>query len=183
MRQFMSVAVLSLLTAATTQANPTLITNGGFETGDFTGWTQGGNTGFTGVSSGIANTGTYAAFFGPVGSVGTLSQVFNSPTGLVDISFALENTFGGTNSYEVLLNGNSLDSLTDAPAFGYTNFSFQAPANIGANTLEFRFRNDPSFYFLDDVVVTATPEPMSMAVFGIATLTAGGFGLRRFRKA
>ena len=28
-----------------------LVTNCGFETGDFTGWTQSGNTGFTGVSS------------------------------------------------------------------------------------------------------------------------------------
>src|SRR5262249_2874481 len=50
------------------------ITNGGFETGNFTGWTQGGTTGNTGVAANTPHTGTFAAFLGPVGSDGTLSQ-------------------------------------------------------------------------------------------------------------
>jgi PEP-CTERM motif len=59
-----------------------VIVNCGFETGDFTGWTQGGNTGFTGVTSSApyVNSGTYGAYLGPIGSDGTLSQSFQGNT-------------------------------------------------------------------------------------------------------
>lgn len=43
------------------------ITNGGFETGDFTGWTLGGNTGYTGVTGSYAHSGNFGAYFGAGG--------------------------------------------------------------------------------------------------------------------
>lgn len=56
-----------------------LIVNCGFETGDFTGWTQSGNTGGTSVTNNPADvwSGTFAASLGPVGSDGFLTQSFN----------------------------------------------------------------------------------------------------------
>src|SRR6267154_1191819 len=58
------------------------LNNGGFETGDFTGWNQGGNFQFTNVVSGLSpngeysgpQSGTYYVYAGPGDTDGILSQ-------------------------------------------------------------------------------------------------------------
>ena len=70
-----AVTVAQLSFALPASAN--LVVNGGFETGNFSGWTQTGNTGFGGVEcpgAGFVEEGSCDAFFGPVGSVGGISQ-------------------------------------------------------------------------------------------------------------
>ena len=81
-----------------------LIVNCGFETGDFTGWTQSGNTGFTSVTGSFGriapNSGNFPACMGPVGSDGLLSQTFGTQAGATyQISF-----------YEANLGGSPRDS-------------------------------------------------------------------------
>ncbi len=130
-----------------------LVANCGFETGDFTGWTQSGNLGFTGVASGVAFSGTYGAYLGPVGSDGYLTQNLWGNTftfafrqdpaywyldsvsvtpfsscgagcNTYFIDFWLAHDGGTPNDFTVLFNGVDVGpSLVDFGGFGYTEFS------------------------------------------------------------
>ncbi len=175
------------LAFATPAAAQELVTNGDFETGNFAGFTQSGNTGFTGVGAGLGTSGSFGASFGPVGSVGSISQTLTTTAGQSYlISFDLQNLSGGTpNFYQVLFDGAQLFSATNSAAFGYTNFSTNAIASGVSTGLTFNFQHDPSFFRLDNVSVTAVngavPEPATWAMMLIG-FGAIGASMRRRRK-
>jgi hypothetical protein len=161
-----------------------LIVNCGFETGDFTGWTLSGNTGFTGVSgnfSGInPNSGNFQAFFGPVGSEGDLSQTFATTAGTnYAITFFEAGLGGSPSEFSASFNGTTLLSQNPAPEQAYTEYSFTATATGPTSTLLFTVQNDPSYQLLDDVSVapTTTPEPGLYVLLG-----AGLAGLIEFKR-
>lgn len=72
-RSHLSTLTFALLIVAC-RGNAETIVNGGFETGDLTGWTLSGNADFIGVGSFFPHSGTYALEAGPVGSLGFVSQ-------------------------------------------------------------------------------------------------------------
>jgi hypothetical protein len=156
-----------------------LITNCGFETGDFTGWTLTGNTGFTGVSGSApyVNSGNFGAQLGPVGSDGNLSQTFIGSSTVYNASFWLYNDGGTPNDFTVFWNGvDAGPDLVDVGGFAYTEYVGTLPGNVGANTITFVYRQDPAYWGLDDVVVTnsAVPEPGSLMLLGSGILGLAG---------
>ncbi len=179
-----AVAFSALTLAISPVQAAELVDNGGFETGDFSGWTQGGNGAFTGVACNGSFTpasGSCVAYFGPVGSTGLLSQTFATTAGASYIfSYALAAGGGATNSFTASFNGNVLDSFSNTAGFGTTVRSFLVTATGATSTISFALRHDPSYYTLDNVsVAAAVPEPATWAMMIIGFGVIGGAVRRR----
>jgi len=171
-----------------------LVGNGGFESGDFTGWDfqgssnnnfvdsidtsqyQGGST-IPGVDdSRFVHSEIYGAFLGQSGSLAYLSQTL--PTLAGDrylLSFWLVNPAPGTpNEFQATWDGNPLLDLVDADPFGWTNCQYVVTASGTSTVLQFGFQNDQNAFGLDEVSVQAIPAPVIQGVSqtnGIITLT------------
>ncbi|HEX3626081.1 MAG TPA: protease pro-enzyme activation domain-containing protein [Verrucomicrobiae bacterium] len=178
----------------TLQVMPSLVQNGGFETGDFTDWTLVGQT-VVATSFGetiynavegaafyplAVHSGDYGAFLGDT-QVATLSQTLATiPGDNYLISFWMDNTVSGTTQiFQVNWDGASLYSVTNPPSFSWTNFEFIATA-AGNDTIQFGAENEPNFWGLDDVSVTHVPSPAfksighTAATFDLGWNTATG---------
>jgi len=151
--------------AFTAQANS--VVNGGFETGDLTGWTTFGDTSFDGVDTFSAQSGSYGAFFGSDGASG-ISQAFATSAGSYTVTFMLSLQDSATpNAFSWAWNGvTQAAAFTDATAFGYQAFTAQVTASAGMSTLSFSFSNPQSFWLLDNVDVSPVPEPSSLLLLG-----------------
>jgi len=157
---------------------PGLLQNGGFETGDFSGWTTSGNFDLNceAVVAGSPNahSGTFGAALGPPGTPGYLSQTLPTVAGQPYLlSFWVANVKGPTitipNEFRVAWNTNAsatnlvFDGL-NLGAFDWTNMVFLVTAAGSSTVLQFGFRNDPSFFALDDVTVTPVTAPTFLSV-------------------
>jgi hypothetical protein len=196
MRQKALLAVVALVVllvgAPTLFASPNLLTNGSFETSDFTGWTEGGNfvdtmvvTGPFGSYSG-AEDGQFYAVLGPVGSDGTLSQTFSDTVGAhYTFSFWFASVGDNPSDFSASWDSNTLLSLSNPnTGAGWTEFSFVA-TGTGSDTIQFSFRDDPAWMALDNVSVSqgtgTTPEPSSLLLLGSGLLAVGGVIRRKFQ--
>ena len=145
-----------------------LIANGGFEAGKFTGWNQSGNTASTLVTTAATyiHTGTYGAELGPVGSLGYISQtVATAPGQNYLFSFWLVNPNAGTpNQFLANWNGNSVYNQTNLGAFVWTNLQSIVTATGSSTVIQFGFQNNPAYFGLDDVGLTAIPPAVIQAV-------------------
>jgi hypothetical protein len=173
-------AVCAALAISGGPAMAELVTNGGFETGDFSGWTVTGDG--ISVDNVFPKTGLFDAAFG-ASSVdsdpGMLSQVLTIVPGHdYTLAFALTDESGApTNSFTVTIGNFSAPITGDQAGPAYTPELFNVPAAdlIGTTTtLSFSGTNDTGAWNLDDVSVTsvgvAVPEPSSAAMLGGASV-------------
>jgi hypothetical protein len=188
MKKMIAAAALAASLALPQTANAAeLVTNGGFETGSFSGWTQAGNTGATFVASSPVNSGNFAAALGPVGSTGSLTQILNTVIGTnYTLSFALRTSNGTPNSFRAFFDGTEVFNFTNIVGLPYTTYSFSNLTASSANSsLSFVFQQDPSYFYLDDVSVqgltAAVPEPGTWMLM-LLGFGAIGFAMRRRQK-
>jgi hypothetical protein len=160
-----------------------LVTNGGFETGSLGPWTLSGNGGFSSVTTFAPAAGSWNYRNGAVGSFGTINQTVATIAGRVySFSFDLTNEGRPTNAFQADLGGTAFGPVfTNSGPFGYTNYSGTVVAPTTNATLRFSFRQDPSFWRIDNIsLVGNVPEPASWAMM-IAGFGLTGAAMRRRR--
>jgi hypothetical protein len=171
-----------------------LLTNCGFETGDFTGWTVVDGTDETfvaGPTMGVGvNSGNFFAALGAVGADGSLSQTLGTVPGQTyNFGFWLASDGDLQNDFTAMWDATSVLSLTSIPATPYTFFSFSETAAAASTTITFLGRNDAGFLGLDDVSVVGpapaatAPEPGTFGSCLLLGLVTGGTILTRRHKA
>lgn len=165
-----------------------LLTNGGFETGDFTSWVTGGNFEDTSVVSGAfyvftgAQEGSSYAVLGPVGGDATLSQTIADSVGSYTFSFWVNAVGDVPSDFSASWNGTKMLGLTN-PDTGnvWTQYSYSVVGS-GSDTVSFAFADDPAYIALDNISVgsgSATPEP---STFGLLAGALVALAVRRPRR-
>ena len=173
-------------------ANAAIVSNGDFETGNFSGWTQFGNTAFNAVDGNAPQAGSFGAFFGSVQSTSGIKQTLTTVANqLYNVDFWLQaeadvNGASTPNFFDFRWGGASVTSLTNSADFLYTHYTFALQATSGSTEISFTFQNDPAFWDLDSISVTEAggtggnvPEPGSLALVGLAGVVAGLVRRRR----
>ena len=172
-----------------------IVQNGGFETGDFTGWTLIGNThDGTNVYNAVVNTnslnggaglnfvhtGNYGAFLGDT-NLATLAQsVPTTPGQKYLLSFWLTSPQSGTGQqFFVDWNtnagaANQIFFVTNPPVLAWTNLTFTVTATGTNTTLLFGAANPPDGFGLDDVVLKAISSPGLVSQPTNVTVLVGG---------
>ena len=176
-------AAATLLFAYPAKAN--LITNGDFETGDFTGWTT--TPAATGSSFGLTTLppspdGTLGVFFSATGSdFDSISQTFvTTPGAFYHVSFfyqPVNNDPGhGDNEFRALFNGVVLYDNQNTNS-GNISQTFTVQATGSLTTVEFQGRNAKGVDYLDNVSVTPATVPdggSTVSLLGFALLGLAG---------
>jgi hypothetical protein len=164
--------VFVLLAVATPARAQELVQNGGFETNGFQGWTQSGNL----LDAYIASTeyvhsGGFGAQLGPPLTLGFLSQNLATVPGkkyLLSLWLFSPSAIP-TNEFSVSWNGTNLFDQVNIGGIGWTNLQFIVKASSANTPLQIGFRNDPSYFGLDDVSVQ--PAKPIIAVYGAPATT------------
>jgi len=156
------------LTVTVTLPPTNLVQNGGFELGTFADWTTSGNFDDCAVTANApyVHSGEYGAQLGPVESLGYLSQTLATTVGqqyLVSCWLYCDGLI--PNEFSVSWNGATLFDQVNIGATGWTNLQFQAGATLANTVLTFGFRDDLSYFGLDDISVypLLPPQPQAPA--------------------
>jgi flagellin len=175
------VVLAAIAVSHGTAAATSIIMNGGFETGDLTGWSLSGSSSemrFDFVNS-RANTGNYGLYLG-AGALVTVSQTLATMAGQqYTLDYWLFNQGGTPNYFAADWNGSVVpgSALTNTGAQPFTEYTYTVDATSSSTVVGFSSYQAPNSWSIDDITVTeATPEP------GSFVMVAGSLSLLWFRR-
>ncbi len=158
----------------TEDLGPTLVTNGGFESGDLFGWSASDPTvhaAFLGLGGQFGN---YAADLAPTGSFESLSQsIATDPGQHYTVSFyVLGDTEATSNQLNVTWDGITLLAQSDNFG-GLTHYSFDVVGDPSSSStsLAFSYVDDGTGLFVDQVSVNPATSPPTESASGNISFT------------
>ena len=196
------------LFAASALADANLVANPGFETGDFTGWTQFGNTrpdhsfvcgpnSYPGWDEWLPHSGNHFAALGAANGTGLIlmQTLATNPGESYVLGFQLGSDGETPNSFAATWNGSIVLQLDDQsetpghdlvhgpPAAAYRAYHFAVVATGATTTMSLQSQNEQGWWALDDVSVVPFPEPSASASLGAGMLAVIGCARWRGRRS
>lgn len=155
---------LGVLLAGPALAAP--FTNGGFESGNFSGWTNTAGSANLVTNGSFTDyrpqRGSYFVVLGTTNTLGFLSQTFDTIAGnLYQVSFYLASNGSGPNQFTASFDGVEFFNQTGIRSQPYTLVTFTGLASTSSTTLTFGGRHDPFYLALDSVEVVNLGLPPS----------------------
>lgn len=167
------IAGIIAMSLVATAAQAQLVTNGGFENGDFSGWTQFGDTSFSDVWDVQSHSGEYNAYFGPLDPGGIEQSIAANPGDQISVSFFMRSEDELTpNSLLAELDGQVVADVVDFTTFDWTEFSAVITVTSANPTLRFTLQNPNGYIDLDSISATLVPAPGAAALLGLGGLVA-----------
>lgn len=171
--RFITLGSLAGLLSLAGSASANIVTNGGFETGSFQGWSLVGapNQYFDVGGSFAAHSGSYGMFFADLQSANNAfyQTVPTSAGQTYELAFWVKDLTNGQDTLHIDFEGQSVFNLSpvNQPELQWTPYLLQVTATQNGSELRISGYDAPGAIYVDDLSLTAVPEPATLTLAAI----------------